>query len=73
MGRGGHLLHHLDGEVVADVPGEEGWGARESIPAGQPGVTELPAGAEGEGGEPGQAAGQEQQAGVGDAAPGAAA
>ena len=44
MGRGGHLLHHLDGEVVADVPGEEGWGARESIPAGQPGVTELPAG-----------------------------
>ena len=34
---------------------------------GQPGVTELPAGAEGEGGEPGQAAGQEQHAGVGDA------
>ena len=26
MGRGGHLLHHRDGEVVADVPGEEGWG-----------------------------------------------
>ena len=40
---------------------------------GQPGVTELLAGAEGEGGEPGQAAGQEQQAGVGDAAPGVAA
>ena len=40
---------------------------------GQPGVTELPVGAEGEGGDPGQAAGQEQQAGVGDAAPGAVA
>ena len=26
MGRGGHPLHHRDGEVVADVPGEEGWG-----------------------------------------------
>ena len=64
----GRLLAVLQVEV-----GEHRHPGPHRVQVGQPGVTELPAGAEGEGGEPGQAAGQEQQAGVGDAAPGVAA
>ena len=75
----GDVVHVGVGRLLA-VPQEEVGEHRHPGPhrvqvgqVGQPGVTELPAGAEGEGGEPGQAAGQEQQAGVGDAAPGVAA
>ena len=75
----GDVVHVEVGRLLA-VPQEEVGEHRHLGPhrvqvgqVGQPGVTELLAGAEGEGGEPGQAAGQEQQAGVGDAAPGVAA